>query len=75
MEICQQNPRWYLTQSPARPFDQIQYALSGLCSALGSRCWSTRDAEVLWWLARDQSRQRDLGRGIANIDTGYEHVS
>jgi hypothetical protein len=30
---------------------------------------------VFGWLARDQACQRYLGRGIANIDTGDEHVS
>jgi hypothetical protein len=30
---------------------------------------------VLRRLARDQARQRDLSGGIANIDTGDQHVS
>ena len=75
MEICQQNPRWYLTQSPARPFNQIQHALSRLSSTLGTRRRATRDAEVFGWLARHQASQRYLSRGIANIDAGDQHVS
>ena len=75
MEICEQNPRGCLAQSTAGPFDQIQHALRRLRGALGPCRGSTRDAEVLGWLASDQARQRDLSRGIANIDTGNEHVS
>ena len=75
MEISQQNPRGRLAQSTAGSLDQIQHALRRLRGALGSRRGSTRDAEVFGWLADDQACQRDLGRGIANINTGNEHVS